>query len=33
MMKQDELVESLKGIYADSVTPGVTMVRILARRG
>ena len=31
-VKRDELAESLKGIYAGGVTPGVTIVRILAKR-
>lgn len=32
LAKRDELVESLKVIYANGVTPGVTMVRIVARK-
>jgi hypothetical protein len=31
-IKRDEVVESLKEIYAGGVTPGMTMVRIVARK-
>jgi hypothetical protein len=32
LVKRDELVQSVKGVYASGVTPGLTMVRIVARK-
>ena len=32
LVKRDELIKSLKRIYAGGVTPGMTMVRIVAKK-